>query len=123
MQRSPAASHTFASFFSEAVKIRHYNKRSRNLRCITTGIVQCRVCKNATLLSYSKLFDQLLVYLLNKRAIGQKVAQFNAKFRLTLNWTLLHLLDFTIMAQIIVGLIMDLTNTRVVDMLVIKNTA
>ena len=73
--------------------------------------------------SFKSFFGQLLVYLLNKRAIGQKVAQFNAKFRLTLNWTLLCLFDFMIIAQIIVRFIMDLTNTRVVNMLVMKNTA
>ena len=72
---------------------------------------------------FSKLFGQLLVYLLNKRAIGQQVGQFNAKFRLTVNWTLLRLFDFMIIAQIIVKLIIDLTNTCVVNMLVMKNTA
>ena len=61
--------------------------------------------------------------MLNKQAISQKVVQINAKFRLTLNWTLLRLYDFMTTAPIIVRLIMDLTNTRVVNMLVIKNTA
>ena len=59
----------------------------------------------------------------NKRAIGQKVAQFITKFRLTLNWTLLCLFDFMIIAQIIVRFIIDLTNTHAVNMLVMKNTA
>ena len=62
-------------------------------------------------------------FLVNKRAIGQKVAQFNAKFRLTLNWTLFRLFDFMIIAQIIVRFIMDLTSTRLVNMLVMKNAA
>ena len=68
-------------------------------------------------------FLAMLVYLLNKQAIGQKVAQFNAKFQLTLSWTLLCLLDFMIIAQIIVRFIMDFTNTYIVNMLVMKNTA
>ena len=54
---------------------------------------------------------------------SNEVAQFNAKFRLTLNWTLLHLLDFMIIAQIIARFRIDLTNTRVVNILVMKNTA
>ena len=55
--------------------------------------------------------------------IGQKVAQFNAKFQLMLNWTLLCLFDFMIIAQIIVRFIMYLTNMHVINMLVMKNTA
>ena len=54
---------------------------------------------------------------------SNEVVQFNAKFGLTLNWTLLHLFDFMIIAQIIVRFMMDLTNTHVVNMLVMKNTA
>ena len=42
---------------------------------------------------------------------SNKVVQFNAKFRLKLNWTLLCLFDFMIIAQIIVRFIMNLTNT------------
>ena len=40
--------HTFASFFFVSCenKLRHY-KQSRDLRCITPDIVQCRVCENA----------------------------------------------------------------------------
>ena len=41
-------------------------------------------------------------------------------------WPIAHLFnkyDFMIIAQIIVRLIINLTNTRVVNMLVIKNTA
>ena len=54
---------------------------------------------------------------------SNEVAHFNAKFRLTLNWTLLRLFDFMIIVQIIVSFLMNLRNTRVVDMLVMKNTA
>ena len=54
---------------------------------------------------------------------SNEVAQFNAKFLLTLNWTLLRLFDFKVIAQIIVKFVMDLTNTRLVYMLVMKNTA
>ena len=43
--------HMFATFFGSCEnKISHY-KRSRDLRCITPGIVQCRLCENATLLA------------------------------------------------------------------------
>ena len=51
------------------------------------------------------------------------VAQLNSKFRLTLNWTLLRLFDFVIIAQIIVRLMMDLTNACAVNMIVMKYTA
>ena len=37
-------------FVSCENKLRLY-KRSRDLRCITPGIVQCRLCENATLLA------------------------------------------------------------------------
>ena len=72
---------------------------------------------------FTKLFGQLLIYLLKKRVIGQNVAQFNAKFRLTLNWTSFRLFDCMIIAQIIVRFIINLTNMHVVNMLVMKNTA
>ena len=52
-----------------------------------------------------------------------EVAQFNAKFRLTLNWTLLRLFDFMIVSQIIVRFMMDLANTCVFNMIIIKNKA
>ena len=43
------------------------------------------------------------------------MAQFNAKFQLTLNWTLLRLFDFMIIAQFIVKFAMDLANPSVVN--------
>ena len=48
--------HTFASFFFGSCenKLRHY-KRCRDLRCITSGIAQCRVCENATLRAIKQL--------------------------------------------------------------------
>ena len=55
MQRSPAASTRSLVFFVSCEnKLSHY-KRSRDLRCITPGIVQCRVCENATLLAIKQL--------------------------------------------------------------------
>ena len=55
MQRSPAASTRSLVFFGSCEnKLRHY-KRSRDLRCITPGIEQCRVCENATLLAIKQL--------------------------------------------------------------------
>ena len=54
MQRSPAASttpHVRWFFFGSCEnRLRRY-KRSRSLRCITLGIVQCHVCENTTLLA------------------------------------------------------------------------
>ena len=52
---------------------------------------------------------------------SNEVAQLYAKFQLTLNWILLRLFNFMIIAQIIVRFMMDLTNMRAVNMLVIKN--
>ena len=47
--------HMFAFFYVSCKnKLSHY-KRSRNLRCITRGIVQCRLCENATLLAIKQL--------------------------------------------------------------------
>ena len=55
MQRSPAASTRSLFFFGSCEnKLRRY-KRSRDLRCITPGIVQCRLCENATLLAIKQL--------------------------------------------------------------------
>ena len=47
--------HMFAIFFVSCEnKLRHY-KRSHDLRCITPGIVQCRLCENATMLAIKQL--------------------------------------------------------------------
>ena len=54
MQRSPAASTHLLVFESCENKLPHY-KQSCDLRCITPGIVQCRVCENATLLAIKQL--------------------------------------------------------------------
>ena len=55
MQRSSAASIRSLFFFGSCEnKLGHY-KRSRDLRCITPGIVQCRLCKNAALLAIKQL--------------------------------------------------------------------
>ena len=57
MQRSPAASICLRFFFvscENKLPVSHY-KRSRDLRCITPGIVQCRLCENATLLAIKQL--------------------------------------------------------------------
>ena len=55
MQRSPAASTCSLVFFVSCEnKLRHY-KRSRYMRCITPGIVQCRLRENATLLAIKQL--------------------------------------------------------------------
>ena len=55
MQRSPAASTRSLFFFVSCEnKLRQY-KRSRELRCITPGIVQCRLCENATLQAIKQL--------------------------------------------------------------------
>ena len=55
MPRSPAASICSLFFYvSRENKLRHY-KRIRDLRCITPGIVQCRLCENATLLAIKQL--------------------------------------------------------------------
>ena len=55
MQRSPAASTRSLVFFGSCEnKLCHY-KRSRELRCITPGIVQCRVCENAALQAIKQL--------------------------------------------------------------------
>ena len=55
MQQSPAASTRSLVFFGSCEnKSRHY-KRSRDLRCITPGIVQCHLCENATLLAIKQL--------------------------------------------------------------------
>ena len=55
MQRCPAASTRSLFFFVSCEnKLRHY-KRSRDLRCITPGTVQCRLCENATLLAIKHL--------------------------------------------------------------------
>ena len=55
MQRSPAVStHSLVLFGSCGNKLHHY-KRSRDMQCITPGIVQCRLCENATLLAIKQL--------------------------------------------------------------------
>ena len=47
--------HMFAFFFASCEnKLSHY-KWSRDLRCITPGIVQCRLCENTTLLAIKQL--------------------------------------------------------------------
>ena len=47
--------HMFAIFLVSCEnKLRHY-KRSCDLRCITPGNVQCRLCENATLLAIKQL--------------------------------------------------------------------
>ena len=70
--------------------------------------------------TYYMQFNASIARLLVK---SNKVAQLNAKFRLTLNWTLLRLFDFMIIAQFIVKFAMDLANPSVVNMLVMKTTA
>ena len=55
MLRSPAVSICSLFFFVSCEnKLSHY-KRSRDLRCITPGIVQCRLSENATLLAIKQL--------------------------------------------------------------------
>ena len=55
MQRSPAVSVRSLVFFGSCEnKLGHY-KQSRDMRCITPGIVQCRLCENATLLAIKQL--------------------------------------------------------------------
>ena len=51
MQQSPAASICSLIFFRSCENELSHYKRSRDLRCITPGIVQCRLCENATLLA------------------------------------------------------------------------
>ena len=43
--------HRFADFFVSCENKLRHDKRSRDLRCITPGIVQCHACENATLLA------------------------------------------------------------------------
>ena len=52
---SPAAStHSLIFFGSCENKLCHY-KQSFDMRCITPGIVQCRLCENITLLAINQL--------------------------------------------------------------------
>ena len=55
MQQSPAASICLLFFFVSCENKLSHDKRSRDLRCITPGIVQCRLCENATLLAIRQL--------------------------------------------------------------------
>ena len=55
MQRSPPPFTRLLVFFVGCENKLHRYKRSRDLRCITPGIVQYRVCKNATFLAIRQL--------------------------------------------------------------------
>ena len=55
MQQSPAASICSLFFFISCENKLSYYKQSRDLQCITPGIVQCRLCENATLLAIKQL--------------------------------------------------------------------